>query len=170
MANTYTPVDMDIGSGRTVLVNIRSDVATYFGITASTSTQDVVVTRRRKQHSRKRFDGLTDTTATPTTVAASEWKTVRKASDFGAGKLIRIPTKLTTGDAGAGNVRYTSFRVPGNATIGAISNFIHEKFAATNRPTFFITQSGSRYPVAAITGDLNPGESDAGSDGGGGAT
>lgn len=158
MANTYTPVDMDIGSSRTVLVNIRSDVATYFGITASTTTQDVVVTRRRKAHSRNRFDGLTDTTAAPTSVAASEWKTVRKAADVGSGKLVRIPTKLTSGTGG--NIRFTSFRVPGNATIGAISNFIHEKFDAAKRPAFFIMESGARYPVAAITGDVNPGEND----------
>lgn len=156
MANTYTPVDMDIGSSRTILVNIRSDVATYFGITASTSTQDVVVTRRRKSHSRNRFDGLSDNSATSTTVAASEWQTVRKAADIGSGKLVRVPTKLLSGT----NVRYTSFRVPGNATIGAISNFIHTKFAATNRPAFFIMQSGARYPVAAISGDVNPGEGD----------
>jgi hypothetical protein len=149
---------MDIGSSRTVLVNIRSDVATYFGITASTATQDVVVTRRRKSHSRNRFEGVSDTTATSATVSASEWKTVRKAADIGSGKLIRIPTKLTSGTNG--NIRYTSFRVPGNATIGAISNFIHSKFAATNRPAFFIMQSGARYPVAAITGDVNPGEGD----------
>lgn len=159
MANTYTPVEMEIGSNRTILVNIRSDVATYFGITASATTSDVVVTRRRKQHTRNRFDGLTDTAATPTNVEASEWKTVRKAADVGSGKLIRIPTKLTSGTNG--NIRYTSFRVPGNANIGSISNFIHSKFKTVEkRPAFFIMESGARYPVAAITGDVNPGEGD----------
>lgn len=165
MANTYVPVDMDIGSSRTVLINIRSDVATYFGITASTTAGDPVVTRRRKAHTRSRFEGLTDTTATSTNVEASEWKTVRKISNVGSGKLVRIPTKLTSGDAN--NIRYTSFRVPGNATIGAISKFLYDKCEATKRPDFFIMESGARYPIANITGDVNPGEADTGTGGGG---
>lgn len=36
MANTYLPVEMYIGSNRTIIVNIRSDIATYFGIEVHT--------------------------------------------------------------------------------------------------------------------------------------
>lgn len=158
MANTYVPVDMDIGSSRTVLLNIRSDVATYFGIEVSTTANDPVVTRRRKAHTRKRFDGLTDTTADAnTSVSASEWKTYRKVANVGSGKKVRIPTKLTSGPNN--NIRYTSIRVPGNATVGAIGNFLFEKCNAEKRPAFFIMESGAKYPVAKITGDVNPGES-----------
>lgn len=164
MANTYVPVDMDIGSSRTILVNIRSDVATYFGMTASTTAGESVITRRRKAHTRSRFEGLTDTTATSTSVSASEWKTVRKVADVGSGKKVRIPTKLTSGDNN--NIRYTSFRVPGNATVGAISKFLYDKCDAAKRPEFFIMESGARYPVVNITGDVNPGETDTGTGGG----
>lgn len=162
MANTYTPVEMDIGSNRTVVLNIRSDVATYFGITAST-TGDVVVTRRRKAHTRAVYDGLSDTSASSVNVEASTWQTVKKAASFGAGKLIKIPTKLTTAK---GTTRFTSFRVPGNANIAAISKFLYSKTDAAKRPAFFITESGARYPVVDVTGDVNPGEEESGDDGG----
>jgi hypothetical protein len=154
MANTYVPVEMDIGSNRSVLVNVRSDVATYFGIAAS-AAGEVVVTRRRKAHTRQIFDGLTDTSATTTNVGASTWQSVRKATNFGAGKLIKVPTKLT---GKGGNPRFTSFRVPGSANIAAISKFLYSKCDAAKRPAFFITESGARYPVVNITGDVNPGE------------
>lgn len=158
MANTYVPVDLDIGSNRTVIINIRSDVATYFGITASTTASDAVVTRRRKAHTRNRFDGLTDTTATSTNVSASEWKAIRKTADVGSGKLIRIPTKLTSGTGDKQNIRYTSIRVPGNANIASVSKFLYDKCDAAKRPDFFITQAGAKYPVVNVTGDVNPGE------------
>lgn len=157
MANTYIPVDLDIGSSRTVLINVRSDIATYFGIEESTTANDPVVTRRRKAHTRKRFDGLTDTTADTTiSVAASEWVTYRKVANIGSGKKVRIPTKLTSN----GNLRYTSIRFPGNATVGAIGKFLYDKCDAAKRPAFFIMESGAKYPVAQITGDVNPGEGD----------
>ncbi|NJN13603.1 MAG: hypothetical protein HC836_24760 [Richelia sp. RM2_1_2] len=160
MANTYTPVEMDIGSSRTVIINVRSDVATYFGITASTTASEAVVTRRRKAHSRNRFDGLTDTTATSTNVSASEWKAIKKTADIGSGKLIRIPTKLTSGTGDKQNIRYTSIRVPGNANIASVSKFLYDKCDAAKRPSFFITQAGARYPVVNVTGDVNPGDTE----------
>ncbi|MEM9922623.1 MAG: hypothetical protein AAF915_02515 [Cyanobacteria bacterium P01_D01_bin.50] len=126
MAKTYVPVEMDIGSNRIAIVNIRSDVVDYFGIDASTTAENEVLIRKRKIHTRRN-----------------------------SGKLIRIPTKLVTEKK---NIRYTSFRVPGNAVIGAVSNFIAEKFT-TNKPEFFITQSGTKYPVVRIYGDINPGKS-----------
>lgn len=156
MANTYIPVEMDIGSNRIEIINIRSDVATYFGIEPSTTAQEIVVTRRRKSHTRSKFKALTQTTATPIYVSASEWKTVRKPANIGSGNLIRIPTKLVSGKKK--NIRYTSFRVPNNAVIGAISNFIAEKFTK-NKPDFFITQTGTKYPVVRIYEDVNPGKS-----------
>lgn len=126
MANTYIPVEMDIGSNRIEIINIRSDVATYFGIEASATAQIVEITKRRKSHTRR-----------------------------GSGKLIRISTKLVTEKE---NIRYTSFRVPGNAIIAAVSNFIAEKFTK-NKPDFFITETGTKYPVVRIYEDVNPGKS-----------
>ena len=72
----------------------------------------------------------------------------------GSGKLIRIPTRLVTEKI---IFRYTSFRVTGNAIIAAISNFIAEKFTK-NKPDFFITQTGTKYPVVRIYEDVNPGK------------
>ena len=160
MANTYKPVDMDIGSNRTVLIPVRENVIMNFGMTPSTSPSDVVVTRRKKAHTRNRFEGLTDTTAASTSVSASEYKAVRKTADVGSGKLIKIPTKLTSGTGTKQNIRFTSIRVPGNATVAAVSNFLFEKCSAAKRPDYFMTQSGARYPVVAVAGDVNPGEGD----------
>ena len=91
-----------------------------------------------------------------TTVENIEFTKKRKShTRRGSGKLIRIPTKLVTENK---NLRYTSFRVPGNAVIAAISNFIAEKFTK-NKPDFFITQTGTKYPVVRIYEDVNPGKS-----------
>ena len=67
MPNTYIPVEMDIGSDRIVIINIRSDVVDYFGIETSTTVENIEFTKKRKSHTRR-----------------------------GSGKLIRIPTKLVT--------------------------------------------------------------------------
>lgn len=158
MANTYVPVDLDIGSNRTVLINVRSDVAEYFGIAASENPNDVVVTRRRKAHKRNNYDGASDATSeTEINVEASEWETYRRVAKVGSGKKVRIPTKLKGRND---NVRYTSIRFPGNATVGAIGNFLFEKCDQAKRPPFFIMESGTKYPVADITGDVNKGEGD----------
>ena len=92
---------------------------------------------------------------TSTTVENIEFTKKRKShTRRGSGKLIRIPTKLVTEK---NNIRYTSFRVPSNAVIGAISNFIAEKFTK-NKPDFFITQTGTKYPVVRIFEYVNPGK------------
>lgn len=157
MANKYVFAEIDIGSGRKGLVSLREDVAQYFGITV-TATSDVVVTRRRKAHSRSRYDGLTDTTATPTNVGASEWKTIKRASGVGVGKAVKIPTKLKSG-TNQQNIRYVTVRFPQNAVIGAISEFLFTKCTdLAKKPEFFIMETGAKYPVANVTGDVNPGE------------
>ena len=167
MANTYKPVDMDIGSGRTVLINIRSDVFTRFGMTESTNTGDQVVTRRRKAHQRSNYDGANDSTSeTNISVGVSTWQAVKRVAAIGRGKAVRVPTGLTSG--ANDNPRFTTIRFPGNANIASISNFLHEK-CTTNKPDFFIMPSGTRYPVVNVTGDVNAGEADADAGGGAGA-
>lgn len=157
MANTYVVATMDIGSGRTVNFSLRSDVATYFGIATAAGVAESVK-RRRKTHTRARYDGLTDTTSTPTNVSASEWTTVKKVSGRGVGKPVKIPTKLkTAGDA----IRYVIIRFPQNAVVGAISEFLFSKCSAAKRPDFFIMPTGAKYPVVNVTGDVNPGEAPA---------
>jgi hypothetical protein len=157
--NKYVFAEIEIGSGRKGLVSLREDVAQYFGI-AITTTSDVVVTRRRKAHSRSRFDGLTDTTATPTNVSASEWKTIKRASARGVGRAVKVPTKLKSGQ-NQQNTRYVTIRFPANAVVGAISEFLHTKIEAAKKPEFFIMETGAKYPVANVTGDVNPGEAPA---------
>lgn len=154
MANTFVTVSMDIGSGREAVFSIRSDVATYFGITAA-AAGDTVVTRRRKAHTRAIYDGLSDTAAATTNVEASTWQAVKRASSIGSGKRVRIPTKLTTAK---GNIRYVDIRIPGNANVASISKFLFLKTEAAKRPNFFVMESGARYPVVNVTGDVNPGE------------
>lgn len=160
MANKYVVAEIDIGSNRKGLVSLREDVAEYFGITV-TASSDVVVNRRRKAHSRQRFDGLSDTTATATNVSASEWKSIKRASAKGVGRAVKIPTKLKSGTNNQ-NIRYVTIRFPSNAVIGAISEFLFSKCTdVAKRPEFFIMESGAKYPVANVAGDVNPGEAPA---------
>ena len=158
MANTYIPVDMDIGSNRTVLVNIRSDVAKHFDIKASTNTADQVVTRTRKAHKRNNFSGADDTTSeAQTNVEKATWQSVKRVAAVGRGKAVKIPTGLTSGPKNT--PRFTTIRFPGNANIASISNFLHEK-CNKNKPSYFMMASGTRYPVVKVAGDVNPGEAD----------
>lgn len=158
-AKKYVFAEIDIGSGRKGLVTLREDVAAYFGI-AVDATTDVVVTRRRKAHSRSRYNGLEDTTATPTNVSASEWQSIKRGSRVGTGKAVKVPTLLTSGTNQS--IRYTTIRFPQNAVIGAISEFLFTKCTdSAKKPKFFIMPSGARYPVANVAGDVNPGEAPA---------
>ena len=154
MVNSVVTASMDIGSGREAVITLRSDVATYFGITAAPAG-DTTVTRRRKAHTRAVYDGLSDTAAVNTNVAASTWQAVKRVSKIGSGKRVRIPTKLKTAKD---NIRYVDIRVPGNANVASISKFLFTKIEAAKRPDFFIMESGARYPVVNVTGDVNPGE------------
>lgn len=141
MANGHILVEMDIGSSRTVLVQVPTDVGTYFGISASTSTADTVVTRRRKAHTRAVYGGLGDTTPTNANVAASTWQALVRGSRIGSGRLIVIPTKLKTPkDA----FRTASFRVPHKANVASVSKFLFSKIDTTKRPDYFVFGQGGR--------------------------
>jgi hypothetical protein len=146
---------MDIGSNRTVSIQMRKDIATYFGFTAATTTENTV-TRRRKAHTRGVYGGLADTSATTTNVEASTWIAVKKAAEIGSGKAVKVPTKLKNAKGGT---RYVTLRFPGNANVASISDFLYTS-TVEKRPEFFIMPSGAKYPVVNITGDVNPGEGD----------
>jgi hypothetical protein len=148
-------VPIDLGSGRTGAVKVPQDVATYFGITTAATTE-TEITRSRKAHSRRTYKGLDDVTGTLVPVEASTWKSApRSSSGRGAGREVKIPTKLTTA---AGQTRMVTIRFPGNAVIGAINKWIHAKVDATKRPDYFIHE-GTRYAlVTPGAGDVNPGE------------
>lgn len=159
MPTSYTPVEMDIGSGRTVAFNVRSDIATYFGITAmSNTTAAAPKLRRRKAHTRQLYkDGLADTTSAATTsVPAAEWYVAGATiSEIGTGKAIILPTKLRTPK---GHIRTATIRVPGNASMLSIARWIATKFGTTNKPDYFLTPSGQRHPTAVgAIADPNPG-------------
>ncbi len=153
MATQYVPVSMDIGSNRKATIQIKQDVATYFGFSTDTSSQQTV-TRRRKAHTRAVYSGLSDTTATSTNVGASTWTAVKGAAKIGSGIPVTIPTKLKNNK---GNIRTVTIRFPQNAVVAAISDFLYTA-SAEKRPEYFIMPSGRRYPVVNVTGDVNPGE------------
>lgn len=145
---------MNIGSGRTAVIQLRDDVATYFGISGDAAGEQFEL-RRRKAHTRGIYDGLNDTTAQNTNVAAATWIAVKRAARIGSGRAVKVPTKLkTTND----NIRFVTIRFPANAVVSAISKYLYDKIDAAKRPDFFIMPSGARYPVVNITGDVNPGE------------
>jgi hypothetical protein len=154
---TYSAVPIDLGSKNTGAVNVRSDIIGYFNVpTAATSLTPVLKTRAAYTYSKK--NGLGDATGTPKTVEKSEWYDLPTAPRRGTGKSIRIPTELKTDK---GTLRFITLRFPSGATNLAISNWIAEYFKA-HTPSYFITPSGTRYPVSDVTlADLNPGNANA---------
>lgn len=158
MPKTFVPVEIELGSGKSQAFNIRSDVATYFGITTLGATAQAPVLRTRKAHTRQLYaNGLGDaTSATTTNVPKAEWYVVKNPiSELGSGKAIRVPTKLTTTK---GNIRYATIRVPAGASMLAIAQWIKAKFDATKRPDYFLTPSGQRHPTnVTVVADPNPG-------------
>lgn len=153
MAKTFKPVNIDIGSGRIDLMQIRDDIISYFGFTVSTDA-DNVVTRSRSAYKRRQYNGLNPGAGEEVNVARSTWQAIKKATRIGSGKAVRVPTKLTTE---AGNTRFVIIRFPHEANTAAISKFLHAA-SAEKRPEFFIMPSGAKYPVSPVTGDVNPGE------------
>lgn len=153
MANKYVPIQIDIGSNRKAVAQIREDVADYFGF-KSTQSGEQTVTRRRKAHKRAVYGGLDDKTVTTTNVEASTWVALPSATKSGSGIAVRVPTKLKTEK---GNIREVTIRFPQSAIVSAISNFLSSG-DTTKRPDYFIMPSGRKYPVVKITKDVNPGE------------
>lgn len=162
MAKTYVPVEIELGSGKNASFNIRSDIATYFGIAPITTTNQAPVLRTRKAHTRQLYaNGLGDTTSSTTTnVPKAEWYVVKNPiSELGTGKAIRVPTALTTAK---GNTRFVTIRVPGGASMLAIAQWMKAKFTPAKLPPYFLTPSGQRHPtnITAVP-DPNPGNATA---------
>lgn len=153
MAKTFKPVNIDIGSSRTALMQIRDDVISYFGFTISTDAENVV-TRSRAAYKRRQYDGLNAGTGTEVTVERSTWQAIKKAARIGSGKAVKVPTKLKSA---ADNIRFVTIRFPHEANTAAISKFLYAVDVA-KRPEYFIMPSGAKYPVSPVTGDVNPGE------------
>jgi hypothetical protein len=158
-ANLAIPIDL--GSGRKGVVLLPPKTAAYFGITGTAAATDEMVTRRRKAHTRKNFDGLSNTVKTgqkaSSAVDAAVWEAPKSAPKAGAGKSIQVVTQLKNA---AGRPRYTTIKFPGNAVTGAISNWLFEK-CTKNKPNHFKMPSGTMYPVVNAVRDVNPGETPA---------
>lgn len=152
MVKKYQPVQIDIGSNRKTLMQIRDDVINYFGFTVSTDAENVV-TRTRSAYKRKQNDGLNTGTPEEVNVPRATWQAIKKATRIGSGKAVRVPTKLTNTNE---SIRYTIIRFPYEANTAAISKFLHAVDEA-KRPDHFIMPSGAKYPVSPVTGDVNPG-------------
>lgn len=154
MAQVLKSVEIELGGGRKGTLLLPQDVVDYFGITATTAAATARV-RKRASHTRQVFaDGLNDTGAAAKTVSvqASTWTDTPSPPRRGAGQKIIVPTELITVKK---NIRYVTMRFPGNAVIGAISNFLFTK-CTKKKPTYFLTSNGVRHLVISITGDVNP--------------
>ena len=153
MAQTIIPIDL--GSNRKGAVKVSDDQVTYFGIVKPTGTAETMVTRNRKEYTRKVYKGLGDAEPDTVAVRASTWQTPVRAASGVTGKKVVVPTTLKTT---AGSIRTTTFHFPSNATVGAISNWLFEQLVR-NRPTSFL-HNGQRYAVLKATGDVNPGNTE----------
>jgi hypothetical protein len=133
---------IDLRGTTTAGVRVSADIMKYFGIVAPTASTEEMQVRTRGLHSRKIYDGLTDTVKKTATVKASTWETPLQGAKGVSGTAVRIPTELKTAK---GAIRFVTLRFPGKATVGDISNFIFEKFV-TRKPTYFL-HGGVKYAV-----------------------
>lgn len=154
-------IDMNLGSGRTVQINVSKAIKDYFNITASAATTSQATLRKRKAHTRRVFnrDTLDVTVKSQAGVRDAEWyDTKNQRGRRGSGKLIKIPTELPYNAAApSSGFRLVSTRVPATATNYVIANWINTKFTA-HKPSYFLTPSGVKYPVnVPAQADPNPG-------------
>ncbi len=151
------------------MISIRSDVQDYFGIPAPTPTELSAVKYRGEiaAHTRNIFtQGINAATAAPTRQVNITKKTGisrergKNAKNRG-GKPFKIPTQLTstpqtaaTTDAGAAiprtaQIRHTIIRFPGEASIGEVSAWLHQKMV-TRKPVSFQSPGGKTYSVSPL--------------------
>lgn len=169
MANYNLTYPMVLNNVYLGMISIRSDVADYFGIPAPNTTELSAVKYRGeiKAHSRNIFSQRLDASTTaPTRQVAIDKKTGisrergKNAKNRG-GKPFKIPTQLTstpqtiaTTDAGAAivrqpQIRHTTIRFPGEASIGEVSAWLHLKLV-TKKPVSFQSPGGKTYSVSPL--------------------
>lgn len=160
------------------MISIRSDQKDYFNIPDPTPAELALVKYRGeiKPHKRQIFSNrLGSPTATKTIdvekvtgISRERGKTMKGRG----GKPIKIPTELTstpqstpTTDPGAtvirrAQVRYTTIRFPGDASMGEISAWLYAKLVG-HKPKTFQSPAGKAYAVsplvagAVVSGDGN---------------
>ncbi len=148
-------IEIDLGSGRTGVVAIPDAVVEYFNIPLPTATNQTLIERNRKAHTRrpKNLDG---TSGNLISVEASRWYSAPAApKNSSTGQKVLVPTELTV-ESGA--TRMVTMWFPQKAVIGAISAFLHEKCVA-HKPKYFQLNGIKRMvlPKGTIS-DINPGE------------
>lgn len=149
------------------LINIRSDVKNYYNIPDPTAAELAFVNYRGEiaAHTRNIFSNRLDSTAPTKTIQVSKKTGISrsrgKTLKGRGGKPIKIPTELTTTPATAPTtdpgatvirrpqIRYTTLRFPGEASIGEISAWLHLKLTA-KKPATFTSPGGKAYPVAPL--------------------
>ena len=146
-AKTTSLLAFELSSTVKVGINVRSDVIAYFGINAA-AMQFTTVTRTRNKDGKSRstyVGGINDATAVNTAVKMTTYSDVNGRPQKGRShlKLITIPTTRTTP---RGTIRTVRIHFPSRASNYAIAMWINNHFSA-NKPNFFLTPAGRRYPV-----------------------
>ncbi len=154
------------------LINIRSDVKDYFNIPDPTPAELAFVnySGEIKPHSRNIYRDRLDTVTVTRTInidkktgiSRSRGKTFKGRG----GRPFKIPTELTSTPAATPNtnpgstvvrrpqIRYTTMRFPGDASVGEVSAWLHAKLVA-KKPKSFTSPGGKTYPVAPLVAVAN---------------
>lgn len=155
------------------LISIRSDVKNYFDIPDPTPAELAFINYRGEiaAHSRNIYSNRLDSTSPTKTVNVDKKTGISrsrgKTFKGRGGKPIKIPTQLTTTpnstpttDPGATvikrpQIRYTTVRFPGEASIGEISAWLNQKLVS-KKPATFTSPGGKSYPVAPLAAGTTP--------------
>jgi hypothetical protein len=160
MAKNPIAVEMNIGSGRIIQIDVPFGIADYFGVApAPAAAESERKTKEAYTRTIRSRDDLTSTVVKTVTVPRSEYYssgTVRGGR--GSGKLIKLPTEVLMQPGKVDSpFRIVSMRIPQVASNFVISQWINTKFTK-HKPSYYISSSGVMYPVNVATqADPNPG-------------
>lgn len=163
MAKKPIAVEMNIGSGRIIQIDVPYGIADYFGVAAApVSVESERKIKEAFTRTIRSRDDLTSTVVKTVTVPRSEYYsagTVRGGR--GSGKLIKLPTEVLMKPGVVNSpFRIVSMRIPQVASNYVISQWINTKFTK-HKPSYYISASGVMYPTnVAIQADPNPGNAD----------
>lgn len=165
---SYSPYPMVLNNVFLGMVDIRSDQANYFDIPDATPAEKAfekylgeTAAHRRKIY-RRRLEDANTTVEINVTKKNNVQRTRKKVMKGRGGRPIKVPTELTstpssspsTNPGGtvirAPQIRFTTFKFPGSASLSEISAWLHLKLV-NHKPKYMLSPAGQAYPIGPMS-------------------
>lgn len=149
----FVTLSILVGAGKSVPVSIRGDIADYFNMVPLADGGGAFTERSLARTTRSVYASLKDTTgAASQGTTSNKFMLPGKVGDRGKGKIITVPTELTST---RGNIRTCRICFPSVANLAAISNFL-AKECKLHVPTYFLSPTGTKRAVALLPTGKDP--------------